>query len=184
MNFFIFAGSLESDEYAIKAAKNFKTPKKKKMEEVRRAPSFKKYQKLMGVDFFENEEAESYASHFDDAIEPFTTDVDRVRKVQTFFENIIQHSIKNVEARLDEISDILGSRLPYLQKALDAHSIWVTMGNLITKVQDEQERINNQLETLSTQLIFLVENQKAALAMRFTNSSNLLKNESLRLKKH
>ena len=48
------------------------------MEEVLGVPSFKKYQKLMGVDFFENEEAENYANHFDDAIEAFTTDVDQV----------------------------------------------------------------------------------------------------------
>ena len=34
------------------------------------------------------------------------------------------------------------------------------MSNLTTKVQDEQERINNQLKTLSTQLIDLFEDKK------------------------
>ena len=39
------------------------------MEELMEDQSFKKYQKLMTKDFvFENEEAENYANHFDDAI--------------------------------------------------------------------------------------------------------------------
>ena len=44
---FVSSESLKSDKYANKAAKNFKIPKRKEMEEVLGALSFKKYPKLI-----------------------------------------------------------------------------------------------------------------------------------------
>ena len=73
----------------------------------------------MNEDFIsENEEAENYANHFDDAIEAFTKYVDQVIKVHISLKNVIQHSGRKFEVRLDEIYDILGSKSSCLEKAL------------------------------------------------------------------
>ena len=115
---FVSSESLKSDEYVIEAATKSKTPKRENMEEVLGALSFKKNQKLITEGFiFENEEEENYCNHADDAIETFTKGVDQARKVHTFLENFIQYSRRKFEARLDEVSDILGSKPLYLEKS-------------------------------------------------------------------
>ena len=105
MSGLFYSESLKIDEYVNKATSSI----------------FQEVPKIDSV--FENKAAENYNNHFDDAVESFTQYIDQARKVQIFLENVIQHSGRNFETRIDEISEILGSKPPCLEKALDTPNV-------------------------------------------------------------
>ena len=141
-----------------KRAKDFKTPKRNKVDQAVGVSDFKRYKSLFSSNtHFEEGSFQQYAKHLDSSVEIVFEELEKSRKVQDFLENLVHNSTKSVEVKLHNLRDLIGRKPAQLQDKLDTPDLWGTMGEVASQMEEQKtkDRINlkNTVNKLSKKLI-------------------------------
>ena len=135
---FITLDSLEEEHNERTVAKAYKTPKKRKLEELFASSPVVPYTRLMNETFtFSRDEAKRYAQHFDEALADLSNDVVRITNTQSVLGQLLVGLSDKSTIRMDEITDLIGEKPPLLEKIFDAPHVCRTIGDLATIVLDQ-----------------------------------------------
>ena len=112
---FVTSAAFYKEEQVNKLAKEFKTPKRNKVNQVVGSTIVNKYEPLFtNKTKFEEDSAQQYAKHLDTNVEIMFEELEKSKKVQGFIANLVQNSKESVEVKLHDLKDIIGRKLTQL----------------------------------------------------------------------
>lgn len=72
---------------------------------------------------FSNDEAGAYAPHFDESLATMSEEIAKITKVQSILCQLLVRSSENTNIRIDEIINLIGEKLPLLERIFNAPHI-------------------------------------------------------------
>ena len=157
---------LEIEEIAIKKAREMKTPLKGGSIPPPDVSPFEKYQEvdqaLSGLNWDPaNPQPLPYFNHFDRACSKLSTELEKLREIQQNTDEYFRSLATNHELRFEDISDAIGTRPASFDQKFDAPSLWGSIGNLGTTVNDAKEETDTSIILLTKKFDQLLKGHRA-----------------------
>ena len=166
---FVTSAAFYKEEQVNKLAKEFKTPKRNKVNQVVGSTIVRKYEPLFtNKTKFEEDSAQQYANHLDSNVEIMFEELEKSKKVQGFLANLVQNSIESLEVKLHDIKDVVGRKPAQLQENLDTPDLWSTVGEVASQM--EEQNTKNRL---------IIKNTVAQITQTFDSNLRSYENNAL-----
>ena len=147
---FVSQEEFHREEAVHKQAKDFKTPRRNRVNQFIEATNAKVYKSLFSGNIkFDNDSTQHYVEHMDASLSDLFQDLDSSKKVQKFLGNLVQNSVRSTEAKLQDVKDSIGKKPARLQDKLDTPDLWSTVGEVSCQMEDNKISQKESIEALN-----------------------------------
>ena len=106
---FVSQEEFHREEAVHKQAKDFKTPRRNRVNQFMEATNAKVYKSLFAVNTkFEEDSTQQYVEHMDSSLADMCEELETSKKVQKFLGNLVHDSVRSAEVKLQDLKDTIG----------------------------------------------------------------------------
>ena len=137
--------NLMAGEKEMKKNRDYKTPKKPKLERILKSsppPNYTSFEPKGDSEV----DASLILQHYDSAFRTLHDVVSKLHSQNQLMEKLIEEGSENFDVRFTDLEDELGSKPRHLEQAFDAPCLWGTVGELADVVSGMDTHSNNSLQ--------------------------------------